>query len=166
MQEFSTGVSAACRCHRPLESSGHCMIRPTPSACSIFVPHLGPTAPGTIMSRPVVLKYAETSKTKTQRTLHGTLHVYRMQEKEATAGRHEEVGSKAQKKQRKLSAKTLFCFSPICLRIYLLIMGNMPCAWRNSPRTLSLSLGNRRVQRRSHNPVGASPTEANRLEAS
>lgn len=31
--------------------------------------------PGTVVSRPVVLKYAETSKTKDQRTLHGTLHV-------------------------------------------------------------------------------------------
>jgi hypothetical protein len=63
--------------------------------------------PGTIVSRPVVLKYAETSKTKDRRTLHGTLHIYRMQEKEAQAAR-KKVAKKHQKLQRKLSAKTLF----------------------------------------------------------
>jgi hypothetical protein len=64
-------------------------------------------APGTIVSRPVILKYAETSKTKDQRALQGTLHVYRMQEKEAQAAR-KKVSRKHQKKQRTLSAKTLF----------------------------------------------------------
>ena len=64
-------------------------------------------APGTIVSRPVMLKYAETSKTKDQRILHGTLHVYRMQEKEAQTAR-KKVSRKHQKNQRKLSAKTLF----------------------------------------------------------
>jgi hypothetical protein len=52
-----------------------------------FCTTLKTQAPGTIVSRPVVLKYAETSKTKDQRTLHGTLHIYRMQEKEAQAAR-------------------------------------------------------------------------------
>jgi Transposase DDE domain len=64
-------------------------------------------APGTIVSRPVVLKYAETSKTKDPRMLSGTLHIYRMQEKEAQAAR-KKVSKKHQKLQRKLSAKTLF----------------------------------------------------------
>ena len=72
-----------------------------------FCTTLKTQAPGTIVSRPVVLKYAETSKTKDQRTLPGTLHVYRMQEKEAQAAR-KKVSRKHQKKQRKLSAKTLF----------------------------------------------------------
>lgn len=64
-------------------------------------------APGTIISRSVVLKYAETSKTKDQRTIHGTLHIYRMQEKEAQAAR-KKVSRKHQRKQRKISTKTLF----------------------------------------------------------
>jgi Transposase DDE domain len=64
-------------------------------------------APGTIVSRSVVLKYAETSKTKDQRAIHGTLHIYRMQEKEAQAAR-KKVSRKHQRKQRKISAKTLF----------------------------------------------------------
>jgi hypothetical protein len=55
-------------------------------------------APSTIERRAVVLKYADTSKTKDQRTLHGTLHVYRMQEKEAQAAR-KKVARKHQKKQ-------------------------------------------------------------------
>jgi hypothetical protein len=63
--------------------------------------------PGTIVSRPVVLKYAETSKTKDPRRLSGTLHIYRMQEKEAQAAR-KKVSKKHQKLQRKLSARTLF----------------------------------------------------------
>jgi hypothetical protein len=64
-------------------------------------------APGTIASKSVVLKYADTSKTKDQRTLHGTLHVYRMQEKEAQVAR-KKASRKHRKKQRKLSSKTLF----------------------------------------------------------
>jgi hypothetical protein len=71
-------------------------------------------APGTIVSRPVVLKYAATSKTKDQRTLHGTLHVYRMQEKEAQAAR-KKVSRKHQKKQRPLSTKTLFLRQFVCV---------------------------------------------------
>lgn len=70
--------------------------------------------PGTIVSRPVMLKYAVTSKTKDQRTLHGTLHVYRMQEKEAQAAR-KKVSRKHQKKQRKLSTKTLFLRQFVCV---------------------------------------------------
>lgn len=79
-----------------------------------FCTTLKTQAPGTIVSRPVVLKYAETSKTKDQRTLHGTLHVYRMQEKEAQAAR-KKVARKHQKKQRKLSAKTLFLRQFVCV---------------------------------------------------
>jgi hypothetical protein len=71
-------------------------------------------APGTIVSRPVVLKYAETSQTKDQRALHGTLHVYRMQEKEAQAARKKGT-RKHQKKQRKLSTKTLFLRQFVCV---------------------------------------------------
>lgn len=71
-------------------------------------------APGTIESRAVVLKYAATSQTKDQRTLHGTLHVYRMQEKEAQAAR-KKVSRKHQKKQRKLSTKTLFLRQFVCV---------------------------------------------------
>jgi hypothetical protein len=68
---------------------------------------LQPQAPGTMVCRPVVLQYAETSPTQDQRTLHGTLPVYRRQEKEAQAAR-KKVSRKHQKKQRNLSAKTLF----------------------------------------------------------
>jgi hypothetical protein len=70
--------------------------------------------PGTIVSRPVMLKYAVTSKTKDQRTLHGTLHVYRMQAKEAQAAR-KKVSRQHQKKQRKLSTKTLFLRQFVCV---------------------------------------------------
>lgn len=71
-------------------------------------------APGTIVSRPVMLKYAETSKTKDQRTLCGTLHIYRMQEKEAQTAR-KKVARKHQRKQRKLSPKTLFLRQFVCV---------------------------------------------------
>lgn len=64
-------------------------------------------APDTIVSVPVVLKYAETSKTKDTRALRGALHVYRMPDKAAQAAR-KKVHRKHQKKQRKLSAKTIF----------------------------------------------------------
>jgi hypothetical protein len=64
-------------------------------------------APDTIVSLPVVLKYAETSKTKDTRALRGILHVYRMSEKAAQTAR-KKVSRKHSKKQRKLSAKTLF----------------------------------------------------------
>ena len=63
--------------------------------------------PGTIGSFPVVLKYAETSKQKDTRELCGLLHVYRMTAKEAKAARRR-VCRTHQKKQRKLSEKTLF----------------------------------------------------------
>jgi hypothetical protein len=78
-----------------------------PNRALDFCTILRPQAPGTIVSRPVVLTYAKTRKTKDQRALQGTLHVYRMQEKEAQAAR-KKVSRKHQRKQRKLSAKTLF----------------------------------------------------------
>jgi hypothetical protein len=78
-----------------------------PSRALNFCTLLKTQTPGTITSRAVILKYADTSKTKDQRTLHGTLHVYRMQEKEARAAR-KKVARKHCKKQRKLSTKTLF----------------------------------------------------------
>jgi len=79
-----------------------------------FCTILKPQAPGTIVSRPVMLKYAETSKTKDQRTLSGTLHIYRMQEKEAQTAR-KKVCRKHQRKQRKLSPKTLFLRQFVCV---------------------------------------------------
>jgi len=85
-----------------------------PNRALDFCTILKTQAPGTIVSRPVVLKYAATSKTKDQRTLHGTLHVYRMQEKEAQAAR-KKVSRKHQKKQRKLSTKTLFLRQFVCV---------------------------------------------------
>lgn len=63
--------------------------------------------PGTTVSFPVVLKYAETSRTPDTRELSGMLHVYRMQEAEAKKAQ-KKVYRKHQKKQKKLSAKTLF----------------------------------------------------------
>jgi len=85
-----------------------------PNRALDFCTTLKTQAPGTIVSRAVVLKYAETSKTKDQRALHGTLHVYRMQEKEAQAAR-KKVTRKHQKKQRKLSTKTLFLRQFVCV---------------------------------------------------
>jgi Transposase DDE domain len=79
-----------------------------------FCPILKPQAPGTIVSRPVMIKYAETSKTKDPRTLSGTLHIYRMQEKEAQTAR-KKVSRKHQRKQRKLSPKTLFLRQCVCV---------------------------------------------------
>src|SRR5215471_323469 len=75
--------------------------------------------PGTLVSFPVVLKYAETSKTKDKRALRGTLHVYRMHDKEAKAAQ-KRVSRKHQKQQKKLSAKTLF------LRQFVLIFTSVP----------------------------------------
>jgi Transposase DDE domain len=85
-----------------------------PNRALDFCPIFKTQAPGTIESRAVVLKYAATSQTKDQRTLHGTLHVYRMQEKEAQAAR-KKVSRKHQKKQRKLSTKTLFLRQFVCV---------------------------------------------------
>src|SRR5215471_18683895 len=85
-----------------------------PNRALDFCTILRPQAPGTIVSRPVVLQYADTSKTKDQRTLHGTLHIYRLQEKEAQAAR-KQVSRKHQKKQRKLSTKTLFLRQFVCV---------------------------------------------------
>jgi hypothetical protein len=85
-----------------------------PNRALDFCTTLKTQAPGTVVSHPVVLKYAETSKTKDQRTLHGTLHVYRMGEKEAQAAR-KKVTRKHQKKQRKLSSKTLFLRQFVCV---------------------------------------------------
>jgi hypothetical protein len=85
-----------------------------PNRALDFCPALKTPAPGTVVSRPVVLKYAETSKTKDPRALHGTLHVDRMQEKEAQAAR-KKVTRKHQKKQRKLSIKTLFLRQFVCV---------------------------------------------------
>jgi hypothetical protein len=53
------------------------------------------------------LKYAETRKKKDTRELHGSLHVYRMTAKEAKEA-SKRVSRTHQKKQRKLSEKTLF----------------------------------------------------------
>jgi hypothetical protein len=63
--------------------------------------------PGTMGSLPVVLKYAETRKKKDTRELDGYLHVYRMTAKEAKEA-SKRVSRTHQKKQRKLSEKTLF----------------------------------------------------------
>ena len=71
-----------------------------------------------------MLKYADTSKTKDQRTLHGTLHVYRMREKEAQAAR-KKVSRKHQKKQRKLSTKTLFLRQFVC--VFTSLSSNVLC---------------------------------------
>src|SRR5215470_15014745 len=79
-----------------------------------FCTILRPQAPGMLVSFPVVLQYAKTRKTKDQRALQGTLHVYRMQEKEAQAAR-KKVSRKHQRKQRKLSAKTLFLRQFVCV---------------------------------------------------
>jgi hypothetical protein len=70
-------------------------------------PTLKTQAPGTIISRPGGLQYAETSTTKDQRVLQGPRHVSRMQEKEAQAAR-QKVSRKHQKKPPTLSATTLF----------------------------------------------------------
>lgn len=85
-----------------------------PNRALDFCTILKTQAPGTIESRAVMLKYADTSKTKDQRILHGTLHIYRMQEKEAQAAR-KKVSRKHQKKQRKLSTKTLFLRQFVCV---------------------------------------------------
>jgi hypothetical protein len=80
---------------------------PPNTHCALdFCPILKTQAPGTIISRSVVLTYAETSKTQDQRTLHGTRHIYRMQEKEAHAAR-QKVSRKQQRKQRNISTKPL-----------------------------------------------------------
>jgi hypothetical protein len=63
--------------------------------------------PGTIDSFPLQLKYAEDRKNKDKRALLGTLHVYRMTANEAQEAQRK-VSRKHQKKQRKLSEKTLF----------------------------------------------------------
>jgi hypothetical protein len=63
--------------------------------------------PGSMRSFPVVLKYAETRKNKDKRELFGSLHVYRMTAQEAKEAR-KRVSRKHQKKQRKISEKTLF----------------------------------------------------------
>jgi hypothetical protein len=103
-----------------------------------FCTTLKTQAPGTIVSRLDVLKDAETSKTQDQRTLHGTLHVYRMQEKEAQAAR-KQVSRKHQNKAEQTLCQDTFS-PPICFSLYLLIIQSP--LWRNSPRTLSLSLAN------------------------
>ena len=95
-----------------------------PNRALDFCTLLKTQAPGTIASRAVVLKYADTSKTKDQRTLHGTLHVYRMQEKEAQAAR-KKVSRKHQKKQRKLSTKTLFLRQFVC--VFTSLSSNVLC---------------------------------------
>jgi hypothetical protein len=59
-----------------------------------------------MVSRPGGLQDAETSPTQDQRPRHGTLQVSRLQEQEAHAAR-QQVTRKPQKKQSKLSAKTL-----------------------------------------------------------
>lgn len=87
--------------------------------------------PGTLVSFPVVLKYAETSKTKDKRALRSTLHVYRMHDKEAKAAQ-KRVSRKHQKKQRKLSAKTLF------LRQFVLIFTSLPLAMLSGEVILAL----------------------------
>jgi hypothetical protein len=78
-----------------------------PSRALDFCTLLKTQTPGTMTSRAVVLTYADTSKTTDQSTLHGPLHVYRMQEQEARAAR-KKVARTHGKKQRKLSTKTLF----------------------------------------------------------
>jgi Transposase DDE domain len=96
-----------------------------------FCTTLKTQAPGTIVSRAVVLKYAEMGKTKDQRTLQGTLHVYRMQEKEAQAAR-QKVSRKHQKKQRKLSAKPLF------LRQFMLVFTSLSSTVLSGETALAL----------------------------
>lgn len=76
-------------------------------------------APDTIVSFPVVLTYAETSTTKDKRALRGTLHVYRLQDKEAKAAQ-KRVSRKHQKQQKKLSAQTLL------LRQFVFIFTSLP----------------------------------------
>jgi hypothetical protein len=63
--------------------------------------------PGSLSSFPVLLQYTATSKQKDKRELVGYLHVYRMTAKEAQEAR-KRVSRQHQKKQRKLSEKTLF----------------------------------------------------------
>ena len=63
--------------------------------------------PGTMASFPVVLKYAQDRKNKDKRELPGTLHVYRMTGQEAKEAQRK-IRRKHQKKQLKLSEKTLF----------------------------------------------------------
>jgi hypothetical protein len=78
-----------------------------PSRAINFCAALTSQEPGTIASFPVVLKYAEDRKNKDKRALAGALHVYRMTAKEAQVAQ-KKVSRKHQKKQRKLSATTLF----------------------------------------------------------
>lgn len=102
-----------------------------PSRALDFCPRLQTQTPGTITSRAVVRKYADTSKTKDQRTLHGTLHVYRMQEKDARGAR-KKVARKHCKKQRKLSTKTLF------LRQVVLVFTSLSATARCGEMALAL----------------------------
>ena len=78
-----------------------------PTRAIDFCQELKKQQPGTLFSIPVRLKYAELRKKKDKRELCGYLHVYRMTAKEAKEAR-KKVSRKHQKKQRKLSDKTLF----------------------------------------------------------
>jgi hypothetical protein len=87
--------------------------------------------PGTIDSFPVQLKYAEDRKNRDKRALLGMLHVYRMTAKEAQEARRK-VSRKHQKKQRKLSEKTLF------LRQFVLVFTSLSCAVFSGEMVLAL----------------------------
>jgi hypothetical protein len=63
--------------------------------------------PGSLSSFPVLLQYTATSKQKDKRELVGSLHVYRMTAKEAQEA-SKRVSRQHQKKQRRISEKTLF----------------------------------------------------------
>jgi hypothetical protein len=78
-----------------------------PSRAINFCAVLKGQASGTIASFPVLLKYAETSKNKDKRELAGTLHVYRMHDKEAKAAK-KRVSRQHQRKQKRLSEQTRF----------------------------------------------------------
>ena len=72
-----------------------------------FCAELQSQPPGTLRSFAVIVKYAKTSKNKDKRDRGGLLHVYRMTAQEAKAASRK-VRRTHQKKQRKLSEKTLF----------------------------------------------------------
>src|SRR5262245_9920880 len=97
---------------------------PAPNRALDFCTILRPQAPGTLVSRPVVLTDAKTRKTQEQRALQGTLPIYRRQEQEAQAAR-KNVSRTQQRKQRKLSAK------PLLLRQFVLVFPSRapPVLW-------------------------------------
>jgi hypothetical protein len=95
--------------------------------------------PDTIASFPVVLKYAETSKTKDKRELCGSLHVYRMPAKAAQAAR-KRVSRQHQRKQKKLSTKTLF------LRQFVLVFTSLSSGQLAGEAVLALYRGRWQIE--------------------